>query len=247
MKKINLTRVLYYFVLLSFLIPIIYLIYRISTVAPGVVGEGMKSRADYVLMLVQCALGILVIHLPSFLAKKLKFEIPTALYIMYIIFLYCAIFLGEVRSFYYNVPHWDDILHFFSSMMTGMFGFMLISIINEDQHVAIHLSPFFVSLFAFSFSMMLGGLWEIYEFAFDGILKLNMQKFMLEDGTQLVGRAALSDTMKDIIVDGCGALLASILGFLSLKQKKGWAYTFITSKQKSQTSPIAAEKDEQAE
>ena len=112
MKKINLTRVLYYFVLLSFLIPIIYLIYRISTVAPGVVGEGMKSRADYVLMLVQCALGILVIHLPSFLAKKLKFEIPTALYIMYIIFLYCAIFLGEVRSFYYNVPHWDDILHF---------------------------------------------------------------------------------------------------------------------------------------
>ena len=177
----------------------------------------------------------------------LKFEIPTALYIMYIIFLYCAIFLGEVRSFYYNVPHWDDILHFFSSMMTGMFGFMLISIINEDQHVAIHLSPFFVSLFAFSFSMMLGGLWEIYEFAFDGILKLNMQKFMLEDGTQLVGRAALSDTMKDIIVDGCGALLASILGFLSLKQKKGWAYTFITSKQKSQTSPIAAEKDEQAE
>ena len=113
--------------------------------------------------------------------------------------------------------------------------------------MAIHLSPFFVSLFAFSFSMMLGGLWEIYEFAFDGILKLNMQKFMLEDGTQLVGRAALSDTMKDIIVDGCGALLASILGFLSLKQKKGWAYTFITSKQKSQTIPIAAEKDEQAE
>lgn len=230
MKKINFSKALYYFVLCSFMVPIAFLIYRISTVDAGVVGEGMKSRADYILMLVQCALGILVIHLPSFLGKKLKFEVPTALYIMYIIFLYCAIFLGEVQSFYYNVPHWDDILHFFSSMMTGMFGFMLISIINEDKHVAINLSPFFVSLFAFSFSMMLGGLWEIYEFTFDGVLKLNMQKFMLEDGTPLVGRAALADTMKDIIVDGCGALLASAFGFFSLKQKKGWAYTFITSK-----------------
>ncbi len=213
---------LYYFVLISFIIPIAYLIWRIAF---G--GEGSKSRADYALMLVQCALGVLVIHLPSFLEKKFDFEIPPFLYIMYIIFLYCAIFLGEVRSFYYIVPHWDDFLHCCSSMMTGMFGFMLVAILNRNSHVAIKLSPAFIALFAFSFSVTFGTLWEIYEFAFDGALGLNMQKFALESGEQLIGRKALNDTMTDIIVDCCGAFAASMIGYFSLKLKKGWTYSVI--------------------
>ncbi len=223
MKKETVTKILYYFVLASFIIPIAYLVWRIAS---GV--EGSKSRADYALMLVQCALGALVIHLPSFLERKFKLEIPAFLYIMYIIFLYCAIFLGEVRSFYYIVPHWDDFLHCCSSMMTGMFGFMLVSILNRNRHVAIRLSPAFIALFAFSFSVTFGALWEIYEFAFDGIMGLNMQKFALESGEQLIGHEALRDTMSDIIVDCCGAFVASFIGFLSLKLKKGWTYSVIS-------------------
>lgn len=46
-------------------------------------------------------------------------------------FLYCAVFLGEVRNFYYVVPFWDVILHAFSSLMLGFFGLMVISILNR--------------------------------------------------------------------------------------------------------------------
>ena len=77
-----------------------------------------------------------------------------------------------------------------------------------------NLSPVFVAVFAFCFAVTLGVFWEIYEFTFDGILRLNMQKFMLENGTQLIGRAALLDTMKDLIVDCLGALIMSFVGYL---------------------------------
>lgn len=236
MKKVDVTKILYWFVLVSFIVPIVYLILKMAFFMNE---NDTKSRADYALMLVQCVLGILVINLPSLLAKKLKFDIPPALYIMYILFLYGAIFLGEVRSFYYKVPHWDDILHFCSSMMTGMFGFMLVAILNQNKRIAVNLSPVFICIFAFSFSVMIGSVWEIYEYTFDGILGLNMQKFRFEDGTNLVGHAALRDTMKDIIVDCCGALLASVVGFVSIKNRKGWTYEYIAEEKKDK------QKDEQ--
>ena len=45
---------------------------------------------------------------------------------------------------------------------------------------------------------------------------------MLDNGTALIGQAALQDTMKDIIVDAIGALVMSTIGYISLKYKKGW-------------------------
>ena len=84
------------------------------------------------------------------------------------------------------------------------------------------MTPFFVAFFAFNFAITLGAVWEIYEYTADGILGLNMQKFALEDGTLLMGREALSDTMEDLIVDGIGALVINIIGYISLKYNKGW-------------------------
>lgn len=238
-------RILYSVVLVSFIFPIIYLIVKIAINdfdAADVSDVSYRSRADYVLMLLECILGVIVIHLPQILTKKLKIEIPQPMYVLYIVFLYCAIFLGEVRSFYYTVPHWDDILHACSSMMTGTFGFMVVSILNKKtKNVMIHLSPFFVALFAFCFSLTIGALWEIYEFSFDGLLSLNMQKFLLEDGTPLVGRAALSDTMKDIIIDTFGALLASVFGYIGLKHENGWIHTYMSKETKEELEKIGAD------
>ncbi len=222
-RKIKMVKGLYWFVLLSFIIPIAFLVYKIIVTRHVDISDAdYRSRADYILMLVECLLGIVVIHVPTFLARKFRFELPIPLYIMFMIFLYCAIFLGEVRNFYYVVPHWDVILHCFSSMMAGTFGFMVVSILNRDEHTSLNLSPLFVALFAFCFAVSIGCLWEIYEFAFDGVLGLNMQKFILEDGTVLIGREALSDTMEDIIVDCIGALVASVVGYLSIMKDKGW-------------------------
>ncbi len=211
---------IYWFVLLSFILPIGFLIYRI--IASGSADKstvGYRSPADYTLMLVQCLLGAIVINLPHFLHRYLKIEIPTALNITFIVFLYCAIFLGEVREFYYKVPHWDKWLHGFSAIMAGSFGFIIIDMMNKSNS-GIKLSPLFTALFAFYFAITIGVLWEIYEYTFDGLLGLNMQKFALEDGSKLVGRSALSDTMSDIIIDCCGSVIAAMIGYISLKRQK---------------------------
>ena len=227
-KKNRLGRILYFWVNLSFLVPIVYLILRLIFGGGSSNEAGYHSDSDYLLMLMQCILGLATIHLPSILERRLRFELPGLLYGFYIVFLYCAIFLGEVRSFYYLFPRWDSILHFFSSMMTGFFGLMVVTILNRDRHVSMNLSPLFVCLFAFCFSVTIGSLWEIYEFLGDGLFGLNMQKFMTAQGELLVGHDALRDTMKDIIVDVLGALLASVIGMISIRRGTRWYIPTLT-------------------
>lgn len=183
------------------------------------VPEGTRLRSDYLLMLTQCLLGLVVMFLPALLEKHLRITVPNYIYVMYFIFLYCAIYLGEVRSFFYVIPQWDTFLHGFSAMMLGSLGFSLVSILNDSKRTHVQLSPLFVGLFAFCFAIAMGALWEIYEFSFDGLLSMNMQKFRLEDGTLLIGHEALRDTMEDLITDAIGALIVSVVGALTMKKK----------------------------
>ncbi|MEN8078151.1 hypothetical protein ABFP60_14385 [Clostridioides difficile] len=222
--KINWQKLLNYFVLITLISTIIFLVFAINK-APTVADPNepfIRIKSDYALMLSQCVLGVVAMLLPGMLKHKLRIDIPSNMLILYTLFLYSAIYLGEVKSFYYNVPNWDNILHTFSGAMIGALGFSIVTLLNKTEEVPINLSPIFVALFSFCFAVTLGVVWEFYEFTFDGVLGLNMQKFALENGTQLIGRAALVDTMVDLFVDAVGALIMSIIGYISLKYNKGW-------------------------
>ena len=203
MKKRDWKSIIAKFVILSFILPISYIIYRIivSPTANTENIEGLRVKTDYILMLLQCLLGIVAFFMPNIITRKTKIVIPSNMYIVYVVFLYAAIFLGEIGNFFYRIIHWDTILHICSGAMLGALGFSFVNILNKNEKVHVELAPIFVALFALGFAITLGVLWEIYEFTFDGLLGVNMQKFALEDGTQLVGRAALADTMEDLIVD----------------------------------------------
>jgi len=191
-----------------------------SELAPG---DGFrKVKSDYVLMFIQCALGILVMFLPSMIERRWRIEVPGAMYFAFVAFLYAAIYLGETPMLFALAFLVLFTIGGFSGLMLGSLGFSVVSLLNDSEKVSIRLSPLFVALFAFSFAVSLGVLWEVYEFALDGLLGLNMQKYALEDGTRLVGRGALADTMGDLIVDSLGALATSAAGWFSLKHRKGW-------------------------
>lgn len=190
--------------------------------APDIVPEdspSAKGKSDYLLMLTQCILGVIVMLLPSIINRKWSVPIPRKLYTVYYVFLYCAIFLGEVFDFYYVVPHWDTILHGFSGAMLSALGFILVDLLNMNQRVSVNLSLFFESVFAFCFALSLGAIWEIYEYAGDMILGLNMQKAYLSGGTALCGRAALKDTMEDLVVDAIAAAIVAIAGYKANMRK----------------------------
>lgn len=223
-KKRDVKQIITNLVFISFVLPLGFIIYKVFTspTTNALNIEGVKVKTDYILMLIQCLLGIVALFIPSIISKKTKITIPTTMYLVYLAFLYGAIFLGEVRDYYYKVPHWDTILHTLSGAGIGALGFSVVNLLNKEEKLKINLSPFFVALFSFCFAVTIGVFWEIYEFTFDGLLGLNMQKFALENGSRLLGRAALIDTMKDLIVDALGAFFMSLLGYVSLKYKKGW-------------------------
>ncbi len=231
-KNIDWLDVLNKFVLISLIIAIIA-VSVVLVFAPSTPDEALpfkRLKSDYVLMLLQCIVGVFALLLPKFLKEKINLKIPYTMMLLYTIFLYCSIYLGEVRSFYYNVPHWDTILHTFSGGMLGALGFSLITVLNRTEKVPLNLSPAFVAVFSFCFALSLGTVWEFYEFTADGILGTNMQKFAFEDGELMAGRMALTDTMKDLIVDAIGAFFISMVGYVSLKYKKGWVEKLLLKK-----------------
>ncbi len=234
-KKIDWEKILTIFVLVSLILSIIFIGLRLTIFTDNF---DPALKGTYSLMLAQCILGCVAIFAPSYIEKKLKIEIPSHMMIPYVIFLYCAIFLGEVRSFYYNFEYWDTFLHTLSGAMLGMFGFSIVSLLNKTKVVPVDLSPAFIALFAFCFAITTGVFWEIYEYTFDGILGLNMQKFMLEDGTQLIGRAALSDTMQDLMVDCLGAFVATTAGYIAMKVDNKWIKNMQLKKEKEHDKTI---------
>lgn len=220
-KKRNWKKIIAIILFILLVLSIIYTIIRIM-LAPSdaPVNSHIKVKSDYVLTLLQCILGVIVMFIPSFVEKKWSIDIPNNMEIAYFIFLYCAIYLGEVHDFYYVIPHWDTILHAFSGAMLGALGFSLVAFFNDAEILDTKLSPFFIAFFAFCFALAAGVIWEIYEFLADSILLTNMQKFMLADGTVLQGHAAVSDTMEDLIVDSLSALIVSTFGYYSIKKGK---------------------------
>ncbi len=227
LKAERVSRVLYWVVMGSFIATLIYVPLR------AIFDEVYRENTEYRIMIFQTVFGLLVINLPSFLTKKFMWKIPPCFFAAFMLFLWGAIFAGEAWQFYYRIPFWDNILHLMSSMMAALLGFSLIDILNNDKkHSAVSLSPFFVAVFSVAFAVLIGVLWEIYEFVFDGALGLNMQKFAIEaeaDGeilADLVGRAALHDTMMDLIVDTLGAVVIATVGYISLKFDKGWINAF---------------------
>lgn len=211
--------------LLLFLILIICIIYVVAMIIISPTeaesdAEYVRVKSDYVLSLLQCTLGLIVMFIPSMIEKKISIDIPDSMEILYFIFLFSAIVLGEVRDFYYVIPYWDKILHTFSAGMLASLGFVLVAMLKKTERLKYYLSPFYIALFSFCFAITIGVLWEIYEYLADGLLALNMQKYALADGTKLIGREAVSDTMGDLIVDTLGALIISILGYYSLKKQE---------------------------
>ena len=207
-------------VLILLIISTIYAVYMAIVTPTGLASnEYERMRSDYILMVLQCVVGSFVIFLPSKVEQRFGLDIPDIMEILYFIFLFCAIYLGEVQNFYFKIPYWDLILHCFSAGMLGALGFVIVNFFNDMERIKITLSPFFVSLFAFCFALTCGTVWEIYEFLADGVLGTNMQKFITSDGTVLIGRDALVDTMEDFIVDALGALVVTAIGYRHLTKR----------------------------
>ena len=114
-----------------------------------------------------CLLTLVLFWIPTFLAKKLNIQFPSAMQIVILTFIYSAEILGEIFCFYMKIPFWDTILHTTSGFLFAAFGFCLADLLNKDPNVKFQLSPFYLALFSFCFALMIGTLWEFFELSTD--------------------------------------------------------------------------------
>lgn len=184
-------------------------------------GTAIRARGDYIVLFTQSILGIILVPLPILLERKSAIKIPAILTLSYAGFIYAAMFLGAICNFYYRFFHWDTMLHVVSGGGLVIVGYAIAELYTSGRK-APALSPVFLTLFAFSFAMMIGMFWEIFEFSLDTIIGTNTQRWADEFGLPFVGQDALFDTMKDIIANAAGGIVASIIGYISLKHGKSW-------------------------
>jgi len=123
-----------------------------------------------------CILTLLLLYVPSWLQVKLRIELPPALEITILCFIFAAEILGEVNAFYVVIPGWDTMLHTLNGFLAAAVGFSLVILLNNNERLTFDLSPFFLALVAFCFSMTIGVLWEFFEFAMDFFFHMDMQK-----------------------------------------------------------------------
>ncbi len=123
-----------------------------------------------------CILTLVLFLLPAFISKTFKVELPTLLENIVLIFIFAAEVLGELGDYYIKYPLWDTMLHTVTGFLAAAMGLSLIDILNRSERVKFNLSPLFVALVSFCFSMTIGVLWEFLEFGADMILRTDMQK-----------------------------------------------------------------------
>ena len=178
-----------------------------------------SSSSELTLSLIQCLLGAAVLNAPRLLTRLTKIKVPAALSTCFYVFVLCATVLGEMFALYYRIAVWDSILHVASGIMSGMLGGILCVEFLRRTDCEKLISPALIAVAAGAFAICLGVVWEVYEFAGDSLLGLNMQKCLLEDGTALIGNAAVFDTMKDLILDGLGGGVAAIGAYRSVRRE----------------------------
>ena len=116
-----------------------------------------------------CVLTLILFMLPSTLERKLDLDLPNTLEIIILLFIYAAEILGEIGAYYVTFPYWDTVLHTLN-------GFSLLDILNRHNDVRFHLSPLYLAIMSFCFSMTVGVIWEFFECTMDQLFFLDMQK-----------------------------------------------------------------------
>ena len=123
-----------------------------------------------------CALSLLLMIMPSIISKHLKIVLPSTLEIVILLFIFAAEILGELNSFYVRVPNWDTMLHTINGFLCAAIGFALVDMMNRNDQFTFQLSPLYLAIVSFCFSMTVGVLWEFFEFSGDFFLGMDMQK-----------------------------------------------------------------------
>lgn len=171
-----------------------------------------------------CVLVLVIYLLPQFVENRLNIDIPTTLEVVIFVFVFAAEILGELQSYFIKYSNWDTILHTSSGFLCAAVGFSLVDLLNRSDNAKVQLSPGYLAITAFCFSMTIGILWEFIEFSADRLFLLDMQKDTIVNQISSVSldptNSNISITVKGIkdviLVTDSGEQALGLGGFLDI-------------------------------
>jgi hypothetical protein len=193
------------------------------------------------LLVMLSAFGGMILSFLPYLTKailKIKLSPFTNLFIQ--IFGLMGIGFGETLDCYYRFPYWDDAMHFLSGVWVSYLAYAFLYAWMGEDHLSHRRA--YLAFGAFTASLAVAVLWEVYEFSFDSFFGTDMQKTIPEGSlfnggssfADLSGsesdiasffrssngyRYALMDTMSDLLECFGGSLLFQILLFPLIRKK----------------------------
>ena len=167
-----------------------------------------------------CLLTLVLFLLPTILERALMVDLPNTLEVIILLFIFSAEILGGISAFYTTFQGWDTILHTLNGFLCAAIGFALVDLCNRHERVSLSLSPVYMAIVAFCFSMTIGVLWEFFECAMDQLFLLDMQKdavvqnisSVMLDPTGGNNPVVIRDIADVIVVTGAGEEIALGLG-----------------------------------
>lgn len=150
----------------------VYVILRVLVVL-ALVAQVFNGNFENVFL---CVLTLILFSIPSFIERTVRIDIPDTLEVIILLFIFAAEILGEIQAYYVQFPYWDTMLHTLNGFLCAAIGFSLVDILNRSDRFTFSLSPVYLAVVAFCFSMTVGVLWEFFEWAMDSFFHLDMQK-----------------------------------------------------------------------
>ena len=150
----------------------VYIVLRLAVILM-LIAQFVKGNFENVFL---CVLTLILFLVPTFIERKIHVDLPDTLEIIIMLFIFAAEILGEIQAYYITFPYWDTMLHTINGFLCAAIGFALVDILNRSERFSIQLSPLFLAITAFCFSMTIGVLWEFFECAMDQFFLLDMQK-----------------------------------------------------------------------
>lgn len=176
---------------------VVYFVLRLSVVAV-MVAQIFNHNYENVFL---CVLTLVLFLLPSMIERRLRIDLPDTLEVIILLFIFAAEILGEIRAYYVHYPNWDTMLHTLNGFLCAAIGFSLVDLLNRNEHLTFRLSPAFMAITAFCFSMTVGVLWEFFEYAADKFFLLDMQK---DTVVSVIHSVALDPTNSNKVVTIAG-------------------------------------------
>lgn len=153
-------------------VSVVYLLLRIAVIAVMVL-QFVNQNFENVFL---CLLTLFLFLMPTILERQLQIDFPNTMEIIIMLFIFAAEILGEIRSYYTIFPYWDTMLHTLNGFLCAAIGFCLVDMLNRHKRASLSLSPVYMAIVAFCFSMTIGVLWEFFECAMDQFFLFDMQK-----------------------------------------------------------------------